>query len=800
MTRPEPGGGLRFGSKIVLLLVLVVLAAQAASFGVMRFATERSVRGQMQRELDVGQRVWERFHESRRRQLLDRVAVLAEDFGFREAVTSGDEPTMISALANSGGRIGADAALLLDPLGNVQVALVPDDSGFDPQVLRTLLTQAGKDGFAVAVVVLDGRPHQLALVPVFAPALVGWVGLTVDFGDVDAREFSAITGLATQIITPGAQAAADPVSAFVGATSAVPRSGQVGPDAWDVALEDDHPSEPSARAMRVSVESGEPVFVLLRASRTLAMAPFADLGRQVLALSAAAALLALAIAVLVGRQVSRPVDKLARAALRIQRGEYAKPVEVAGRDELAQLASAFNQMQAGIAEREATIVFQAGHDRLTGLPNRERALQLLQETLHSAAPGEQAQGAVLMLDIDRFKEINDTLGHAFGDRVLVQVAERLREVVRGVDTVSRLGADEFLVLLAGLDRGAAEQRAELLAHALRQPFEIGETVIQLDCSIGIALLPQHGDEAETLLRRSDIALYDAKQSQGGVAFYASGRDEQHLRQLKLISDLRSAIERDELSLLYQPKVTLISGRVEHAEALLRWRHPELGTVPPDEFIPLAERAGLIQSLTLFVLDTAIGQVRAWQDAGLETGVAVNLSVEDLLNEELPERVQACLRRHAVSPGRLILEVTESAVMRDLAVSLRTLHEIRRQGILIAIDDFGTGQSSLAQLKRLPIDELKIDKSFVLSLAPGGEDELIVRSIIDLAHTLSMRVVAEGVESAVGLALLRQHGCETVQGYYFSRPMPSEVFVEWVKDFARRQSLPELVEARSSRSG
>lgn len=783
MTHPERAGGLRFGSKIVLLLVLVVLAAQAASFGVMRFATDRSVRGQLQRELDVGQRVWERFHDSRRRQLLDRVSVLAEDFGFREAVTTGDEPTMLSALANAGGRIGADAALLLDPLGKVQVALVPDGSRFDPGVLRALLTRASQDGFAGGVVVLDGRPHQLALVPVFAPALVAWVGLAVEFGEADAREFSAITGLAAQVIAAAPQAAADPVGVFPGATSALPIASPGGPGAWDVVLADDDPQQASARALRVSVDPGDPVYVLLQASRALAMAPFVDLGRQVLALSAAAAVLALAIAVLVGRQVSRPVDRLARAAMRIQRGEYASAVEVAGRDELAQLAAAFNQMQSGIAEREATIVFQAGHDRLTGLPNRERALQLLRETLQSTTAEVPAAGAVMMLDVDRFKEINDTLGHAFGDQVLVQVAGRLREAARGVDTVSRLGGDEFLVLLGGLDRGAAEQRAGLLAHALRQPFEIGDTVIQLDCSIGIALYPAHGGEAEILLRRADIALYDAKLAHGSVAFYASGRDEQHLRQLRLISDLRSGIERGELSLVYQPKVTLASGRVEHAEALLRWRHPELGPIPPDEFIPLAERAGLIQLLTLHVLDTAIGQARAWQDAGLDTGVAVNLSAEDLVNEALPERVQACLRRHAVSPQKLILEVTESAVMRDLGVSLRTLHEMRRQGIRIAIDDFGTGQSSLAQLKRLPIDELKIDKSFVLSLAAGGEDELIVRSIIDLAHTLSMRVVAEGVENLAGLELLRQYGCETVQGYHFSRPLPSEAFVEWLRDFA-----------------
>jgi diguanylate cyclase (GGDEF)-like protein len=772
---------MRFGSKIVLLIVLVVLAAQLATFGVMRFATERSVREQLQRELDVGERVWERFHEARSRQLLDRVAVLAEDFGFREAVSSADLPTMRSALANAGGRIGADAAVLLDPAGQIQVELLTVASSFDSAQLETLIGRASSEGQASAVITAGDRPFLIAVVPVFAPRLVAWVGLALEFGEREATEFAALAGLDVSVIgtssgTLQLHASSLPPAQARERIAALPL-GPMTVAAPSAALEVEDSRHGSARVLALNEDSMTPVWLLLQASRQVAMAPFDDLGRQVLLLSALVASVALVVAVLVGRQVSRPVDRLAQAALRIQRGEYAEPVDAGARGELAQLAATFNQMQQGIAEREATILHQAGHDRLTGLPNRERAIALLEQAIGDDQAGI---GAVLTLDIDRFREINDTLGHGFGDGVLVEAASRLRAAVRDCDVVARLGADVFLLVLRGVEPAAAAQRAALLADALRQPFDLGETSIRIDCSIGIASFPSQGTQAETLLRRADIAVSDAKEAHAGVALYAVGRDEQHLRQLRLIGDLRRCIERNELSLVYQPKVNLFDGRIEHAEALLRWRHPELGPVPPDEFIPLAERSGLIHALTLHVLDIALGEVSRWQATGIDSGVAINLSAEDLVNEDLPERVQASLRRHGVHPARLILEVTESAVMRDLDTALRTLNALRQLGIRIAIDDFGTGHSSLAQLKRLPIDELKIDKSFVLALAPGGDDELIVRSIIDLAHTLSMRVVAEGVETAVGLGLLRQHGCEVAQGYHFSRPLPAADFVSWVR--------------------
>lgn len=780
MIRPDPRGrrSLSVAGKIALLLVVLVLVSQAATFLVARFAVERSVREQIDRELDVGERVWQRFSEARQRQLLDRVAVLAEDFGFREAVASRDPPTIVSALRNAAARIGADAAWVVDPGGRRLATLDGQDGAIPPQTLSRLVEVARREGFLVGVTGAGEQAYALALVPVFAPDLVGWAALASVFGPDDAGEFAAITRLHTQVVLPVESAAGAHVE------------GAAGPPSWPIdwraeaagvqalRLRDDEGSA-SARALRVSLAEGRPVFVVIQASRADAVAPFADLGRQVLLLSALAAVVALGAALYGGRRVSRPLSELSDAVTRIERGEYADPVAVRTSDELGRLANAFNRMQAAIAEREATIRHQAGHDRLTGLPNREQALVILDAASGRAAARGRG-GALLTLDINGFKQINDTLGHAFGDRVLVEVAIRLREAVRSCDSVARLGADEFLVVLPDLDAEAARQRAELLAQAMRLSLPLGETPIVLDVSMGLVLFPEVGGGAEAALRRAEIAMYDAKAARRGIVEYAAGREEQHLRQLRLIADLRRSIDGGELSLVYQPKVDLESGRVDHAEALLRWQHPTLGRIGPDEFVPLAERSGFIHALTMHVLDRALAQVRSWAEQGLALGVAVNLSADDLLNERLPERVRDCLRRHAVAPVRLILEVTETAVMRDLALSLRTLHGLRQLGIRIAIDDFGTGQSSLAQLKRLPVDELKIDKSFVLSLAEGGEDELIVRSIIDLAHTLSLRVVAEGVETLGGLALLRRHGCNLAQGYHFSRPLDPDALSGWLR--------------------
>lgn len=785
---PTPHG-VRFGTRLAAAMLLVVLGLQAANLVSVRYAVSRAVGEQLHRELEIGHRVWEESFAIRLRQLATRVQVVAEDFGFREAVATADPPTLASALANAAERVGARHALLLDPEGAVLARRMPENLELPTAPLPALLARARAEGVGLDVVVLGEEAVSLVLLPVFAPQLVGWVAMGVPLGEDVLAEFSRITTLEAGLLDTAACRLTAARGRLAGWTPPQALCTELA-DAEQPVREYPEGIGPEAMpllALRLADPASPPVHLILGASREVAMRPFAPLDRLVLGLGILSALIAVALAALLSRRVSQPVRRLAAAAARIRRGDYGALLPVRGRDELAALAEAFNLMQRGIAEREERIVHQASHDALTGLPNRERALLAVREALNAAARDPAAGGGLLKLDIRRFREINDLCGHAFGDRVLVHAAQRLRRAVREQDLVARIGSNEFLVLLAGIGHEGVHARAERLVEAMQAPLEIDGTSVRLDVAVGLVLFPDGSADDTSLVRRADVALAEAKRGQRTVVAYEAGQDERHLRRLTLLGDLRTAIARSELHLVFQPKVQLATGAVPHAEALLRWTHPRLGRIGPDEFIPLAERGGLIGALTGFVLENAIGQVARWRETGIDCGVAVNLSALDLGDAGIADRVLEALKRHRVPPARLIVEVTESAVMEDLGQALDTLHRLRRMGVKVAVDDFGTGQSSLAQLKRLPIDELKIDRSFVTTLLPGSEDEQIVLSIIRLAHALSLSVVSEGIESAQAVELLRTHGCEYGQGYHYARPLPAEDFAAWYKNRPRTRT-------------
>ena len=387
---------------------------------------------------------------------------------------------------------------------------------------------------------------------------------------------------------------------------------------------------------------------------------------------------------------------------------------------------------------------QALHDPLTGLPNWELFADRVGQAIRSA--DRQLRPAALLLDLDRFEDVNDTLGHHHGDRLLGEVATRLTGVLRQVDTVARLGGDEFAVLLPEVDAAGAPAVAEKLRVALHQPLTLDGVGIDLDASIGIAVYPDHGGDAAELLQHADVAMYAAKQTHAGFVIYDASVDQHSPRRLALLGGLRRALERDELVLHYQPKADLRSGRVLGVEALVRWQHPEHGLLGPGEFIPLAERTGLIHPLTRWVLDAALRQAGEWRRAGHELSVAVNLSTRSLLDRDFPDQVADRLAAWGVPAGCLMLEVTESAVMADPALALEVLGRLHALGVGLALDDFGTGYSSMAYLKALPVDELKVDRSFVGHMASSNSDAVIVRYTIDLGHNLGLHVVAEGVET------------------------------------------------------
>ena len=420
-------------------------------------------------------------------------------------------------------------------------------------------------------------------------------------------------------------------------------------------------------------------------------------------------------------------------------------------------------------------------DALTGLPNRMLLHDRLTQVL-ALAQREHTPLALLLMDLDRFKEVNDTLGHHYGDVLLRDVGDRLRTVVRASDTAARLGGDEFAVVLPSTDEAGALTAVEHILAALEPPVTVDDHGLDIGASIGVALYPAHGADTATLLRRADVAMYVAKRSRSGFAVYREEQDVHSPRRLTLMRELRQRLDEEVLQLHYQPLVDLARNRGTAVEALLRWPHPERGFVPPDEFIPLAEHTDIIVPLTRWVLETAIRQCREWRDSGVELGVSVNLSARVMHNAHLPEIVQGLLRRHDVAPERLTLEITESALMVDPDQALKVLGQLDRLGARISIDDFGAGYSSLGYLKRLPVHEVKIDKSFVLGLGTTTnlKDQAIVRSIIAMAHALGLTVVAEGVERRETWDTLRALGCDLAQGYHMSRPLPTGELERWLE--------------------
>jgi diguanylate cyclase (GGDEF)-like protein len=420
------------------------------------------------------------------------------------------------------------------------------------------------------------------------------------------------------------------------------------------------------------------------------------------------------------------------------------------------------------------------HDALTGLPNRTLFHERVERAIKGSRPERSV--AVLLVDLDRFKEVNDTLGHDHGDELLKVVAERLSGALRQGDTLARLGGDEFAVVLTDLPhRGAAAETAGRLHDALRRPFGLHGIAVELDASVGVALSPEHGTDVTTLIQRADVAMYDAKRTQGRVETYSTERDPYSPARLSLLGELRRAIEGDELVLHYQPKVSLAGDRVTGVEALVRWQHPEHGLLQPDQFVPLAERTGTIAHLTRWVLDAALRQCAEWRLEYPDLTVAVNLAAANVLDVGLPAMVTELLDEHGLPGSALECEVSEHTVMSDPQRVTEVLAALRALGVRLSLDDFGTGQASLAYLKQLPLDEVKIDRAFVTGMADDDGDAMIVRSTIDLARNLGLEVVAEGVESESVLEALVDLRCSSAQGFYLSRPLPSAELGLWLSN-------------------
>jgi diguanylate cyclase (GGDEF)-like protein len=533
---------------------------------------------------------------------------------------------------------------------------------------------------------------------------------------------------------------------------------------------------------------------------------------RTLVISGASIALVVLFSSLLGLYLTRGLKALRDGTRVIARGELGYQIPVRGSDELAETAADFNEMSRKLLALEAErarkakeilrlnleleqrvdertqqlsqlnqqLEHQAMHDALTELPNRALFNDRLRTTL-LAARREKTQFAVICVDLDLFKEINDTMGHHAGDMVLQHVARACSRTLRDSDTVARMGGDEFAIIMPRVaDIESAATVAARLLEAISQPLPIGEKWIQTGASLGLAVYPAHGEYEQELVHHSDAAMYEAKRNKQGVVVYRPELSDGRQEQVALKGELRQALQHGQLVLHYQPKVDVGSHRVSGVEALVRWEHPRLGLLSPAQFIPLAETAGLIKELTLEVVRIALRQIRTWLEAGMRLSVAINISTFNLQDRGFPEQIGELLATHGVPGALLEMEVTETAIMNDPVRAIENIETLVALGVQVSIDDFGTGYSSMAYLQKLLVAKIKIDRSFVMSMGSGENSEAIVRSTIDLAHNLGLKAVAEGVENEHAWSKLKELGCDLAQGYYMSKPLPAEELTEWLR--------------------
>jgi diguanylate cyclase (GGDEF)-like protein len=761
-----------FRKRLLVLIIGLVIVTQTVTLAAVLASTAHNVEARAAEQLRSGGSFVEQLIRFRAGQLANGVAVLAADFGFREAVAGGDVPTILSAARNNAQRIGADIVLLLDTQGNLVASTAPEvANGHAP--LASLLKDTHGPRDQPSFMVFGKLPYQLFLAPVRTPETIAWVAMGFVMDHSLAQRIQELAGAQVVLVSHGRDGAVPIASTLPGGpqniTAAIlsPAAEALAPHVVKVAGTDY-----LGFAQRLDAR-GDPVDVTLLKPMSEVLTPYRDVRDALLVIDGIALALAAAIGTLLGRSATRPIGELVLAARRIQQGHYETAVHVSGGDEFRSLAATFNAMQRNIAEREADITHHVYHDSLTGLPNRIMAERQLEELVTAAV--RPAYFALVLIDLRNVHDINASLGHHVGDEVLQEAARRLRQNAHAADTVARLGEAQFLIIARDCRPERAPLYADQLTGVVRTGFHLSGTSLDLHVACGVCVYPDHGDTAATLLRRAQMALEDSTDARTRASIYRSGSDEEHRRRLTLITDLRGAIDRDALTLVYQPKVTMATRQVKSLEALVRWTHPQLGPISPAEFVPLAESTGGSRRLTSWVLKAAIGQMGLWRETGLEIDVAVNLSAPDILDPDLGDEILYLLRTRRVEPTQLLLEITESAVMRDPHLAARNMQHLRVAGVRFSIDDFGTGHSSLSQLNMLPVDELKIDRSFITHARLGSDAATIVTSTIDLGHRMSLDVVAEGVEEPEAWNLLRQLGCDFAQGYLISRPLvPADV--------------------------
>lgn len=780
-------------SHILALFLLLMVVVQVVGFALINTVGMTAARKSIGDDLVAGALVFDRLLEQDTHRLVQGARLMSADYTFREVIATGDRDTIASVLMKYGRRI--DASLMM--IVGLDQRVLGDTLGIatgEPFSFPELIAEAEASQNASAMVLIRGQLYQLVVLPVLAPTPIAWVVIGFIVDDALTQDLRRLTRLHVSFFSHEAggswrlQAStlSDKDRKLLLSNVAAERFAETGADG-NAKYSDD-----AITRVMVPARGGGRVVAVLQEPLSSALEPFRRLQLRLTFITLAGVLVSILASIAIARGVARPVRELASVARRIAAGDYSTTPPPSGVAEIGDLTEAFRTMQDGIAHRESRIMNLAYCDALTQLPNRVLCDERLDEAIASAER-DHTRVAVLVMDLDHFKYVNDTLGHAVGDLILRAVTSRLERLLeRPTDTVARLGGDEFAILLPGDDAVAARNVARAILHSLEMPMIPEGHTLDVRASIGIAVYPEHGQERSILMRRADVAMYAAKRNKLGYVLWNEDHDVYSRERLVLMNDLRRAVDQDELTLVYQPKISLNRVGDLDAEALVRWQHPVRGLVMPDEFISFAEQTGYIWAITQWVLAHAIEQCAQWRRDGLPMNISINISAHDLMDAELPDRFVGLLEHHGCAAEWITLEITESAIVDDPGHGIKSLERLSALGCKLAIDDYGTGYSSLAYLRHLPVRELKLDKSFVMGMMGDTSDALIVRSTIDLAHKLGLSVAAEGVEDQATLERLCALGCDVVQGFLLSRPLEASELAVWMRGSSWKRAVRDAM--------
>ncbi|HEY9268805.1 MAG TPA: EAL domain-containing protein [Methylotenera sp.] len=769
-------------SQIAVIFLTLILAIQVITFVAIKLSIDKNARLSVSQQLEVGERIFTNLLHHNRDSLQVGAKILAADFGFKAAIASNDTETIASAILNHQSRIGADIGILSSAFHDkliISEELSHDDlSEQVKQVISNAENNPKKNDF----IILNNQPYQLVAVPVKAPLTVGWIVMGFKINNDLALTLNKLSNLDVTFISKSDSgkwySTASTMSAVKGAQilklSLAKLSAGVTKTEMEVGGIDY-----GTRFVSVFNTKGQELIAVLQRSIDEATAPYQVLMLNILILSILGTLMFIVGIFYVSKIVTQPITELAETAKKLEEGDYSIHLENHREDELGKLSSAFDSMTTAIADREQSILKLAYWDEMTGLPNRSLFMRQLTDALQLSNITQEPLSVVVM-NLDRFKQINNILGHEFGNKLLHAVALKLTEgLSKESDTVYRFSGDEYALLLPDTDAHAAMNVAKSICKILEKPIQIDEQYVDTSAGIGIASFPEHAHEVNQILSYAENAMHISKLKKSGPVIFRPEFDMSSNVNLTLASELKIAINNNQLRLFIQPKIDIRTRQVSSAEALIRWIHPNRGMIFPDQFIPFAEQSGLIRDISLWMIAEAAKTQATWLMNNVDIPIAVNISARDLIDSDLANKITIILNTHQVKNNSITLEVTESSIMDDPQRSKLTLLSLANIGIKLSIDDFGTGYSSLAYLKELPVSELKIDKSFVMHIQKNENDRIIVNSTIELAHNMGLQVVAEGIENIDTWSLLNDMGCDYGQGYYITKPMPVSDFDSWL---------------------